>query len=186
MAKVVAICGAHGTGKSTLVEELRKDPRCECVGSVTRTNTTQAERRIDGTQDLDEAQLQILTAIQGKVHDLKQLKQVLEDDKILVLDRSAIDFYAYSKNFWIKGLITDKTFSRIERQIWDLTNFIDRFYYLPIEFSIQDDGVRSLDVDLQHKVDTVIREQLFKCGRTVELTGTVQQRLDKLNQTLWQ
>lgn len=187
MAKVVAFCGAHGTGKSTLVEELRKDPRCICIDSVTRTNTTQAERRIeDGLESLDETQLKILEAIKSKVHDLSELKYALGDDKVIVLDRSAIDFYAYCKNFLVRGLIRHKTFEKVENQLWDLTRIIDRFYYLPIEFNLIDDGVRNMSEDLRQGVDTVIREQLFKFGRTVELTGTLQRRLGRLNRTLWE
>lgn len=185
MAKIVAFCGAHGTGKSTLVEELRKDPRCICIDSVTRTNTTQAERRIDPDIDMDQTQLKILEAIKSKVHDLRELKYALGNDKVIVLDRSAIDFYAYCKNFLVKNLISYKTFEKVENQLWDLTRIIDRFYYLPIEFNLIDDGVRNLDEDLRQGVDKVIREQLLKFGRTVELTGTLQTRLFRLNRTLW-
>ena len=186
MARVIAFCGAHGTGKSTLVEELRKDSRCICIDSVTRTNTSQAERRIDPDIDMDQTQLKILEAIEDKIHDLKELKHAIGDDKIIVLDRSAIDFYAYCKNFLVKNRIRHKTFERVENQLWDLTRVIDRFYYLPIEFNLVDDGVRNMSEDLRQGVDKVIREQLFKYGRTVELTGTLQQRLDRLNRTLWE
>ena len=184
MARVVALSGAHGTGKSTLVEELSKDPRCICIDSVTRTNTTQAERRIDGVEDLDQTQLSILKAIGEKVREIRELKRTLPDDKIIVLDRSYVDFYAYCKNFLVKNLIRHKTFEFVELKFYDLTRYIDCFFYLPIQFNIVDDGVRSLDTDLQQGVDRVIREQLFKVGRTVELTGTVKDRLGRINRTL--
>lgn len=187
MAKVVAMCGAHGTGKSTLVEELRKDPRCVCIDSVTRTNTTQAERRIDSDIDMDQTQLKILEAIKSKVHDLKELKYALGDDKIIVLDRSAIDFYAYCKNFLVKGLIRHSTFEKVRSQLWDLTRIVDRFFFIRPEFGIKDDGVRSLDKDLQKNVDQTIKETLerpaFMC-RTKVISGTVEERMCQVNETL--
>ena len=79
-----------------------------------------------------------------------------------------------------------ETFEKIESQLWDLTRIIDRFYYLPIEFNLIDDGVRNMSEDLRQGVDKVIREQLFKFGRTIELTGTLQDRLGRLNRTLWE
>ena len=185
MAKVIAFCGAHGTGKSTIVNELRKDPRCICIDSVTRTQTSQAERRIDRRlKDLDQTQLNILEAIKANAEKIRELKESLPDDKILVMDRSSFDFYAYSKNFFVKNLLTHRTMNEIEDELPNLVDFIDLFYYLPIEFNLVDDGIRNMDEDLRKGVDRVIREQLFWTGRTVELNGTLQKRMRKIHTTL--
>lgn len=185
MAKVIAFCGAHGTGKSTIVNELRKDPRCICIDSVTRTQTSQAERRIDRRlKDLDQTQLNILEAIKVNAEKIRELKESLPDDKILVMDRSSFDFYAYSKNFFVKNLLTHRTMNEIEDELPKLVDFIDLFYYLPIEFNLVDDGIRNMDEDLRKGVDKVIREQLFWTGRTVELNGTLQKRMSKIHTTL--
>ena len=185
MAKVIAFCGAHGTGKSTIVSELRKDPRCICIDSVTRTQTSQAERRIDRRlKDLDQTQLNILEAIKANAEKIRELKESLPDDKILVMDRSSFDFYAYSKNFFVKNLLTHRTMNEIEDELPNLVDFIDLFYYLPIEFNLVDDGIRNMDEDLRKGVDKVIREQLFWTGRTVELNGTLQKRMSKIHTTL--
>lgn len=185
MAKVIAMCGAHGTGKSTIVNELRKDPRCICIDSVTRTQTSQAERRIDRRlKDLDQTQLNILEAIKVNAEKIRELKESLPDDKILVMDRSSFDFYAYSKNFFVKNLLTHRTMNEIEDELPKLVDFIDLFYYLPIEFNLVDDGIRNMDEDLRQGVDKVIREQLFWTGRTVELNGTLQKRMSKIHTTL--
>lgn len=185
MAKVIAFCGAHGTGKSTIVNELRKDPRCICIDSVTRTQTSQAERRIDRKlKDLDQTQLNILEAIKVNAEKIRELKESLPDDKILVMDRSSFDFYAYSKNFFVKNLLTHRTMNEIEDELPKLVDFIDLFYYLPIEFNLVDDGIRNMDEDLRKGVDKVIREQLFWTGRTVELNGTLQKRMSKIHTTL--
>lgn len=185
MAKVIAMCGAHGTGKSTIVNELRKDPRCICIDSVTRTQTSQAERRIDRRlKDLDQTQLNILEAIKVNAEKIRELKESLPDDKILVMDRSSFDFYAYSKNFFVKNLLTHRTMNEIEDELPKLVDFIDLFYYLPIEFNLVDDGIRNMDEDLREGVDKVIKEQLFWTGRTVELNGTLQKRMSKIHTTL--
>ena len=185
MAKVVAMCGAHGTGKSTIVNELRKDPRCICIDSVTRTQTSQAERRIDGKlKDLDQTQLNILEAIKVNAEKIRELKESLPDDKIIVMDRSSFDFYAYSKNFFVKNLLRHRTMNKIEDELPKLVDFIDLFYYLPIEFNLVDDGIRNMSEELRQGVDKVIREQLFWTGRTVELNGTLQKRMSKIHTTL--
>lgn len=184
MAKIVAMCGAHGTGKSTLVEELRKDPRYVCINSVTRTMTNQAERRIDPDIDLDQTQLRILNAIRENAQDIQKQGKTLED-KVIVMDRSFVDFYAYSKNFYVRTLISHKTFKIISEWFSTLTSLVDTFFYLPIEFNLVNDGIRNMDVTLREGVDRVIREQLFKVGRTVELTGTLRNRLVRIENTLW-
>ena len=185
MAKVIAMCGAHGTGKSTIVNELRKDPRCICIDSVTRTQTSQAERRVDGKlKDLDQTQLNILEAIKVNAEKIRELKESLPDDKIIVMDRSSFDFYAYSKNFFVKNLLRHRTMNKIEDELPKLVDFIDLFYYLPIEFNLVDDGIRNMSEELRQGVDKVIREQLFWTGRTVELNGTLQKRMSKIHTTL--
>lgn len=185
MAKVVAFCGAHGTGKSTLVEELCKDPKYIQIISATRSNTNQEERRIDPDLDLDQTQLRILEAMQAKVPDVLKLKDDPKtSDQIIVLDRSAIDFYAYSTVFSIENRIRHSTLEKIDNAIWNLINYIDLFFYLPIEFALVDDGVRNMDEGLRRAVDYLIREQLFRYGHTVELRGTMQHRLTKFKNAI--
>lgn len=185
MAKVVAFSGSHGTGKSTLIEELRKDSRYICLDSVTRTTTNQAERRIDPDADLDQTQLRIFEAIKVNALEITRLKWDSPRDKVIAMDRSFVDFYAYCKNFYVRNLISHKTFDKISEWTSRLTGLVDTFFYLPIEFNLVDDGVRNMNETLRQGVDTVIREELFKIGRTVELTGNLQQRLRRINTTLW-
>ena len=186
LPKIIAFSGAHGTGKSTIIEELRKDSRYICLDSVTRTTTSQAERRIDFGTDLNQTQLRIFEAIKENASQIIQLKWDNNDSgKVIAMDRSFIDFYAYCKNFYVRNLISHKTFNTISEWTWYLTELIDTFFYLPIEFNLVDDGIRNMDEVLRQGVDTVIREQLFRVGKTVELTGNLQQRLTRINHTLW-
>ena len=54
------------------------------------------------------------------------------------------------------------------------------FFYLPIEFPIVDDGLRSLDINFQSKIDEMYRDFLKSAVVAyVELSGNEEQRLEK-------
>lgn len=60
-----------------------------------------------------------------------------------------------------------------------------QYFYLPIEFEIEDDGVRSPDKDFQLRVDAMIVDFLFKFDiKVIALTGSIDERVIQLEQYL--
>lgn len=183
---IVAFTGSHSTGKSTIVNDLKGCDwlKAKYVDSVTRSTISTAERRIDRVTNLDQAQQAIADSI------CKRMKEIVEESKdnpdtVYVLDRCVFDFLAYSKSFRDNDLITEETFYNIQEQCRNLWKNIDIFFYLAIEFDIVDDGERSVDNLLRHKVDEYILDQLlWNRVRAAKITGTKAERLATVASTI--
>jgi hypothetical protein len=57
------------------------------------------------------------------------------------------------------------------------------YFYLPIEFELEDDGVRFVDVELQKKVDEELQKSIKKYNiKVTKLTGSVEDRIKQIYQ----
>lgn len=181
---IVAFTGAHSTGKSTLVEFFRGKEGFVCIDSVTRSTISAKERKVDGVEDLGEAQLKIADSIGKAMENI--VKMNAEDPgKVYLMDRCVFDFLAYTEAFRSRGMIKDYVVDDIKRRCEGLWKYIDIFYYLPIEFDIVDDGVRSLDNSLRQDVDqNVLGMLLWNKVRAVKLTGPVLSRVNTIKRDI--
>lgn len=181
---IIAFTGAHSCGKSTLVDYFRGKENFVCLDSCTRSTITAEERKVDGLNNLDSAQLKLLDGVTHRMAEIVEMN-AKDPNKIYVMDRCVFDFIAYSRCFANRWQLTSSCLDSIERGCADLWNYIDVFFYLPIEFPIVNDGVRSLDEDLRKDVDSEIREQLlWNKVRAVELTGPVKKRVSTILDTV--
>ena len=177
---IVCLTGAHSCVKSTLVEFFRGKEGFECIDSVTRSTISKEDRKVDGVENLDKAQYAILDNI-GKA-TLELVKRNAEDpDKIYLLDRCVFDFIAYTRCFAKKGLVSQECLETVTNTLDKYWKYYDLVGYLPIEFPIVSDGVRSEDEELRAQVDREIRGQiLWDEVRAIELNGSVLQRVESL------
>lgn len=177
---IVVLTGSHSCGKSTLVEFFRGKEGFVCVDSVTRKTATKEERKIDGSENLDDVQMRILDNILEATDELLRMEKE-DPDKVYLVDRCAFDFVAYSRAFYGSGKISWPCQDKIEEACKDLWKAYDLVCYLGIEFNIVDDGVRSLDETLRKKVDREILDQvLWNPVKAVQLRGSVRQRVQTL------
>lgn len=181
---IVVLTGAHSCGKSTLVEFFRGKEGFECIDSVTRSTISKEDRKVDGVENLDKAQYAILDNIGKATIDLVK-RNAENPDKVFLLDRCVFDFIAYSRCFNKKGLVSDECLYAIERVCKDYSKYYDLVCYLPIEFSIVDDGVRSLDEELRKDVDREILSQvLWNEVKAIKLHGSVLQRVQSIQNAI--
>ena len=177
---IVALTGSHSTGKSTLVEYFQDKKNIVRLSSVTRSTITNEERRVDGVVDLDVAQLKILLNIIQGIDNIIEMNEQ-NPDNIYLLDRCVFDFIAYSRCFYKQGKLSKCVLDVIEEKGSKLFQCIDLFGYLPIEFDIVDDGIRSLDNELRKEVDGEIVD-LLKTNKVnyIVLSGSVDERIQNL------
>lgn len=174
---IVAFTGAHSTGKSTMLQFFQGKKGVVCVDSVTRSTISSKERRVDGIESLDEAQKRIAKNIVDKMNSL------IEDNRkdpsiVYLLDRSVFDFLAYTKAFLDRNQVCEKTWNEVYKICEGLWDHLDLVFYLPIEFPIVDDGVRSLDESLRREVDQNIQDLLRDVGKeSYALQGSVKERV---------
>lgn len=178
--KRFAIIGTHSTGKSTLVEKLaERNPDIYFTHSVTRTVTTKEERALKEVSD------DIQKKILSKIEEEEQRLLKINESQDILLDRSYIDFVAYTEAFYKSQHVSEQFFNDIldglVSRIYDRIPFsYDTLFYLPIEFDIVDDGIRSTDDQLRKEVDENIQRYLnvIKLKMPVVVVkGTLEERL---------
>lgn len=180
---IAVLTGAHSCGKSTLLEFFRGKEGYVCIDSVTRSTITPEERKVDNGVS-EEGQWRMYQAILEKTAEIRRMNYE-DPSKVYLLDRSIFDFIAYNRAFEKRGWLNSLAAENIERGLKDLWENYDVVFYLPIEFKIVDDGVRSLDEDLRKDVDEEILNQiLWNKVRAVKLNGSVRQRVESIYDTI--
>lgn len=181
---IICFTGSHSTGKSTLVEFFKGKEGFVCLDSCTRTTISDKERKIDGISSLDRTQLRMMEGVRSRMAEIVEMN-IKDPEKVYVMDRCCFDFLSYTKAFYEKKLLKKEVYEEIVEGCEGLWTNIDVFFYLPIEFKIVDDGIRSLDEDLRQMVDRNVRESLFWYPvQAVELTGSVLQRVKKVEEVI--
>lgn len=180
---IVVLTGAHSCGKSTLVEFFKGKENFTCVDSVTRTTITPEERKVDNGVSED-GQLRMYHAILKKTAEIRRMN-IENPNRIYLLDRSVFDFIAYNRAFVKRGWLSKEVAEQMELGLEDLWDNYDLVCYLPIEFNIVDDGVRSLDEDLRKDVDQeILKQLLWNPVKAIKLNGSVRQRVELLQNTM--
>lgn len=160
----IAVVGAHGTGKTTLCREIAQSLDCHYIPDV----VAEAFRLgFDINEETPpESQFWILS---------KQLELERNTPMPWVMEKSLWDNLVYG-SFSIKD---KKVLSVIEKLVRDNAKY-DTVFYLPVEFSLVDDGLRSLNVDFQKFVDTRLLEYMHKHNIQYHtLSGSISERLER-------
>lgn len=165
----VCVVGAHGTGKTTICraisEQLKFNIIPDVVAKAFRLHFTINENTPP------ESQFWILS---------KQLELERNTPTPWIMEKSLWDNIIYG-SFSIK----DKQVLSVIENIVDANANYDLVFYLPIEFPIPDDGLRSLDVNFQRFVDQELTKYLHT--RKIKyhtLSGSGEQRVSKALQII--
>ena len=175
----IAITGPGGSGKTTLLralmqEELVKELKLAPLQEVTRT-----VRELGfpiNEAGADETQLMITAT---------HIQNVLAKDDYIV-DRCLLDGFVYTEYLYLEG----KVASYIAEFTWQLLKrhfkSYDAVFYIPNEFAVEADGVRSTEVDFQEKTSGLFKEALDRleaAGVTknvYRLSGSVESRTQQV------
>ena len=168
----IVITGAQGVGKTTLAEQINKHyPDFKILPEAARL-AKEAGYNLDQTATT-ETELWLIA---------KQIELESTESK-WVADRCGIDLLAY-----IHHLFSDES-SLIEFTTKTLVPKFSKYdlvLYLPSgQFTIEDDGLRSTDIEFQQAVDERIRDILEKYKIPfVEIVGSPEERLAKVKNLL--
>lgn len=173
MNNTYVVTGAHGTGKTTLITNLKEllVNQYFFSSSVTRTSGATINQKAS-----DDDQRKILEAIlvYEKEHKIFEITSIL--------DRSFIDFYAYTIYLYDQNRVSNSTLQLVRKEFLDRVPKYTTIFYLPIEFEITDDGVRNTDAEFQTKIDNIIRGLLTEhfADKYIAVTGTIQERIERI------
>lgn len=173
MKNTYVLTGAHGTGKTTLIANLKEllVNQYFFSQSVTRTSGAKINQNVS-----DDDQRKILDAIlvYEKEHHIFEITSIL--------DRSFIDFYAYTIYLYEQKRVTTSTYVLARNEFLARIPKYTTIFYLPIEFEIADDGVRNTDTAFQYRIDEIIRGLLTEYfpDKYIKISGTVQYRIEQI------
>ncbi len=170
----ISISGSHSTGKSTVIDALKKIPsiskrftfRGEVLRDIKKTGININEYGTDNTQLL----------VMSKFLEYSTLSDV-------ILDRCALDGLVYSAYLYEKNQIKKNTL-KIAESIFENVRY-DIMFYIPPEFNIVPDGVRSENAEFRDRVAELFEEYMTSYKiEPIRLTGSVDQRVVQFNETL--
>lgn len=170
----ISISGSHSTGKSTVINALKQDSdivkrftiKDEVLRDIKKLGYKINEFGTDETQRLVMA---------------KFLEYSIFPDTIL--DRCALDGLTYTAYLYEKGFVRKGTL-RIAEAIFENIKY-DIQFYIPPEFQIVPDGIRSENEEFRNRVSEIFEEYIESYNiPIVYLKGNVDERVRQFKDTL--
>lgn len=175
----ILITGTHSTGKSTLLEYLKREAAFKdfnFIGGVTREAASFGIKINE--QGSDDTQLyciskDVVNFLQNRVSNA-------------IFDRSILDTYIYTKYMYHTGRIYQNTFKIIEEIYEKYRTKFDYIFWIRPEFLPVEDGVRSVRIDFQRDIDRLFEVELKSFKKPVHiLKGTTEERIIQLKKVIW-
>jgi len=160
----IILCGTSSTGKSTILEVLKGDLLSyKFISESTRTVKSYG---LGINEEGSESTQLAIAAF--------HLEALLSEED-LILDRGFLDLVVYSR--MLPNLNT-QVLAYIEDMWRRIAPQYTKICYFPIEFSIVDDGVRTLSSSWRESVDKEFRKELERLGADyIIVRGTREERL---------
>lgn len=170
----ITVTGAHGVGKTSLIDDVVRRVVSRSDISVIREPAREIAKR--GFYVNDKISLDGVFEYLG--YCLAEVRHV--QTKLVLTDRSILDLYAYTRDqfphrfsYSLEKLLVEQIHSEKHRT---------RLYvYVPIEFSMEQDDLRPAELEYQAYIDKVIRELLAHFEMpTLEVSGSIEERSERL------
>lgn len=169
----MAFTGAQGTGKTTILKEFESQGKNVITEVVRNLSKNGVKINKDGGD-----------ADQKKIFSTYKKQLSVKDDKGYISDRCLIDVFAYTlylaQHNKVSKEIVNSQFKALKKFVSDNPDII--YCYFPIEFAVEDDGVRSLDEEYRKEIDNNIKSILSMLQIPfVIVKGTVRERVNIVN-----
>lgn len=157
------LTGAQGTGKSTLLHHFDNDMKV--ITEVVRNLAKSENINVNESGDMNGQD-----RIFNTYYDILSQK-----DKTFISDRGLTDVIAYTRYNMSDKIVEEEKF--LENQLDRFIKFSEEnddivYFYVPIEFAVENDGFRSTNEEFRNCIDMNIRE-LFAWAQIVGLNLTV-------------
>jgi len=177
------LTGAQGTGKSTLLHHF--DGKMKVVTEVVRNLAKSDGINVNENGDMDGQ-----SRIFNTYYDILSQK-----DEPFISDRGLTDVMAYTCSNMVKFGEEGQRF--LEEQINRFIKFTEDnddivYFYVPIEFDVEDDGFRSTNEEFRKEIDKNIyelfeyMEGLHRGLNVFTLRGTVEERIETMEDIMKQ
>ena len=170
----IGITGSHGVGKTTLAKVASTRLRLPLIPEIVRKVTEEGFAVL--TED-SETNVNSQLAMFGY--------QMVEEQRLdsFISDRILLDYYIYTREL-VEQSLPYVFLESMKQLTYDYCAYeYDFIFYIPIEFSLDGDGFRAVDIEQQKKMDDRISLALGEISKdygtkifTVE--GSVEDRLE--------
>jgi nicotinamide riboside kinase len=173
----VGFCGTKSVGKTTLVNALKELP--EFTDYQFKTERSKYLRDLGIPLNTD-------STVKGQFVFLAERASELFHSNVIT-DRTVIDVMAFTR---LAESIPYYIADEICQAASHLINEYDYIFYIsPKGVEIEDNGVRTTDAKYRDEIDKEIKNLLNKYShrnqKIVKLTGSVEERIQKVKQTLF-
>ena len=172
----VAISGAHGTGKTTLTHALAEHLNQQGVVCSTRPEVVrEISDQLKGLPAIPRF-LKILS------HHFQRLDNT-EESACCLYDRGFVDVLTYLRT---EGPQNTPHLERLLESItYSAIPMFDTYIYLPIEFPVEDDGVRPMSETYRSRVDNELKRAAAGLNVLwVEIGGPLPERIERATQLI--
>ncbi|MDO8663481.1 MAG: ATP-binding protein [Candidatus Wildermuthbacteria bacterium] len=161
----IVIAGSHGTGKTTLAKALAKRLSLNYIPDIVREEAAPKGFTINENTPM-EVQMWLVS---------RQWELEKTTPENWIADKSLFDYFIYG------GLVLkDKNVKGVIEDIVRRNAKYDFVFYLPIEFKMERDGLRSSDSKFQEEIDRRFKECLAEFGvKYTVLSGSVEERVSQ-------
>ena len=174
----LGISGAPGVGKTSVVDEVAKQVSSkhsvELSKDVARSLARQGVR-INTESGIDD----YLAFLTVRFRDMSQLHA-----DVVIYDRTLLDILVFMElneddQGWLKQLTEELLRWQMDR--------LSLYFYIPMEFEIEHDGVRIADPIINHQIDQII-VRLLREHRPdfITLRGSISERVNTIFESLSQ
>lgn len=164
---VISISGTHCTGKSTLIEILKKSPVFE--NAVFLKSSGRALKKCISNLKINEdgdffSQFYMLS------RDITQLTENI-DKPLVVCDRSFLDTWVYSKYLHRNGCLRNTEMDILDKMKESASMFFhfDKIFILKPSYELVQEENRSMSVEFQKDVELLFDELLNPYNNSVEV-----------------
>lgn len=167
----VSISGTHSTGKTTLVNLIKKNYNFIFQEGLTRVVNQFFTINSNGGD--------IMQVIAATDH----LKRVSCSDKLIDIfsERCSLDCLAYTQVLYNYNQVSKDVLDYAEYVFKKTINSYDLIFYLKPEFNIVEDGVRDMNVNFRDDVYKCFENIIKSYNINVEiLTGSIEQRFSRI------
>lgn len=168
----IGISGAQSVGKTTLLSALRSErifQDYEICNEVTRRVASYGLPINEGG-----------TSITQKLIMQEHIVNVFMYED-MITDRTALDGIVYTEYLRINGKLSSEDYQEVKRIFSKVIPMYDYLFYIPPEFPIVDDGVRSTDEKFREEIAYIFESKIKKYDlKVIRVSGSVRDRVTKV------
>jgi len=178
----ITFVGAHGTGKTTLSNEVVDrladiDPSVQATPEVPRVICESAGDPGFFRRSKNTLIKQMALLVGQPVYEADGSR----NSDLLICDRSILDHWSYTLYFYEEELSESAIGQALDALVKKHCSTYEQIFYLPIEFPVEADGIREEESEFQSAIDSEIRSLLERYDlRFTAVNGSVEERTEQV------